>query len=88
MNKKSTINDAIEELEKTQSIEILDNLTDEEEYKKIIEHFKQTKSDFLTEMKGHGYSEFMSGVLLGMVLTEEGKRVKRRMWRPSFMRKE
>ena len=39
--------DAINELEDTGHIEILDTQLDEKEYREIIEKFKQTKSDFL-----------------------------------------
>ena len=91
MNKTENRQDAINELEDTGHIEILDTQLDEKEYREIIEKFKQTKSDFLKETENYGYSEFMSGVVLGIVLMEEErkdvKKLGKRNWGLNMFKK-
>ena len=71
MNKEHTYKDAVEELESSQGIEILPDRNEEREFKKLMAKMHNTKSEVLKDLNRMGYSEFMMGVMLGIILKDE-----------------
>lgn len=88
MNRWGTSTTAIEELKTTGNIEILNN-EDTKLYQYLLTKNKGTKDHFLELLKENGFSEFNLGIILGILLNEEGKKIKRKITLlPSFMRKQ
>lgn len=79
---------AIKELEEKNGFEILPEPDEEQEYRKILSKYEQTKSDFLKKLEEAGYSEFMKGIMLGMTIATETKKTREHRWMPSFLKKD
>lgn len=77
---------AIKELEATNAIEILPDKQEMAEYEKI--NLKKDKmSEIIKEMKKAGYSEFITGVIVGNLLFMQNNQKVKRQWIPSILRK-